>query len=141
MTFRQLGWRQLQEAEDARSATVLRNLRNMGGELLRDLQTINRDQVQEEAQVQTATDPVAKYDQATILKYGITAWSYPEKLNADNLDNLDAATAAWAAGEIIRLGTPPAEVDVEASFLGSQNGSTENSAAPVLAFPANGSSV
>jgi len=42
MTFRQLGWRQLAEAEEARSATVLRNLRNMGGELLRDLPPARR---------------------------------------------------------------------------------------------------
>lgn len=124
MTFRQLGWRQLAEAEEARSATVLRNLRNMGGELLRDLQTINRAEVDADAAKVQADDPLTKFDQATVLYAGLAAWTYPDKLTHENIDGLDPATARWAALEIIAMGMPPIEKDLEDRFFGSQPIST-----------------
>lgn len=136
MTFRQLGWRQLAEAEEMRSALVLRNLKNMGGELLRDLQSINREQVTEQAAAQAADDPLAKYDQATVLRAGIAAWSYPERLTPDAIDSLDVATARWAAAEIIGLGAPPLEKEVETSFFGSQGGSMATPATQTIAVSA-----
>lgn len=136
MTLRQLGWRQLAEAEEMRSATVLRNLKNMGGELLRDLQNINREQVDAEAAAETTVDPLAKYDQATILKAGIANWSYPEKLNAENIDSLDTNTARWAALQIVELGAPPLEKDTEAAFFGSQGGSMATPATQTVAVAA-----
>lgn len=96
----------------------------MGGELLRDLQNMNRDQVDADAATQTADDPLARLDQATVLLAGIVAWSYPDKVSPDNINALDAATARWAALEIINLGSPPLEAEVEDRFLHSQPTST-----------------
>ncbi len=138
MTFRQLGWRQLSEAEETRSASVLRNLRTMGGELLRDLQGIgDRGKVEEEAAQTNAADPLTKYDQATVLRSGIAGWSYPEKVTPEAIDSLDAATARWAALQILEMGLPPIEKDAEQRFFGSQGGSTEM----VAILPKNGSSL
>lgn len=140
MTFRQLGWRQLAEAEESRSATVLRGLKSMGGELLRDLQSLNRDQVDAEATTQTADDPLLKLDQATVLLAGIAAWTYPEKVTADNINSLDPATARWAALQIINLGAPPIEQDVEDRFFGSPPTSTvtATTALHMVGSPTNG---
>lgn len=137
MTFRQLGWRQLSEAEEMRSATVLRNLRTMGGELLRDLQGIDRAKVEDEAATQTSADPLTKYDQAAVLKAGIAAWSYPEKVTAENIDALDAETARWAALQILEMGMPPLDKEAESRFFDSPAGSTVMAAA----HPMNGSSL
>jgi hypothetical protein len=136
MTFRQLGWRQLAEAEEARSATALRSMRSMGGELMRELQNINRDQVAEQAATETAADPMAKYDQATILYAGIAAWSYPSKPTPQEIDSLDAATARWAALEIVNLGAPPVDKEIEASFFGSPDSSMATPATQTVAVRA-----
>lgn len=124
MTLRQLGWRQLAEAEEARSATVLRNLKTMGGELMRELQSVNRADVQQQAAVEQQADPLAKYDQAIILYEGIAAWSYSSKPTPQEIDSLDANTARWAATEIVKMGMPPIEQEIEDSFFGSQDSLT-----------------
>ncbi len=129
MTFRQLGWRQLAEAEEIKSGAQLRNIRhNMGAELLRDLQNMNRDQIDKDAAAQVKADPLAPYDQAAVLYAGIAEWTYPEKLTHDNIDALDGATAKWAAGEIIALGMPPLEQDIEDRFFGSRSSSMATTA-------------
>lgn len=140
MTFRQLGWRQLAEAEEARSSTVLRGLKSMGGELLRDLQNMNRDQVEQEAAEKVADDPLLKLDQATVLLAGIAAWTYPDKVTPENINSLDPTTARWAALEIINLGAPPLEQDVEDRFFGSQSTSTvtATTALHAVGSPTNG---
>ncbi len=136
MTFRQLGWRQLAEAEEARSGAVLRNLKNMGGELLRDLQSMQRSEVDQQAAAQAQSDPLARFDQATVLYAGIAEWSYPEKLNRENIDALDGATAKWAALEIVNLGVPPVESDIEKSFFGSPDSSMATPATQTVAVGA-----
>lgn len=136
MTFRQLGWRQLAEAEETRSGSVLRNLKNMGGELLRDLQSMNRSEVDQAAAAAQQADPLAKYDQATVLRYGIAGWTYPEKLTVENIDGLDVATAHWAATFIINMGLPPMEKDIEDRFFGSQDSSMATPATQTVAVSA-----
>jgi hypothetical protein len=152
MTLRQLSWLQLVKAEEARSNAVLENLKVMGGDLLRDLQTINRDQVEADATREASDDPQAKYDRGTVLRAGIVDWdgpNYTEPLDptlpegarkkipvtGEMIDSLDTATALWATREIIGLGRPPTEQEQEDSFFGSPN----TSRGPV-ALPMSGSS-
>lgn len=136
MTFRQLGWRQLAEAEEARSATGLRSIKNMGSEVFRELQNVSRTEVQEQAATEQAADPLAKYDQATILFAGIADWSYSDKLTRENIDSLDAATARWAALEIINMGQPPIDQEMEDRFFGSQDSSMATPATTTVAVRA-----
>jgi hypothetical protein len=137
ITFRQLGWRQLAEAEEARSAAVLRNLKSMGGELLRDLQSINRSEAEQAAATQTAADPLAKYDQATILYAGIAAWTYSGKPTHEEIDSLDETTAKWAATEIVNLGAPLIEdKDLETRFFGSPDSSMATPSTQTVALGA-----
>lgn len=136
MTFRQLGWRQLAEAEEARSATVLKNLKNMGVEMLTGLQNMNRAEVSADAAAVIADDPLAKYDQATVLYAGLSAWTYPEKLTRENIDTLDPVTAKWAATEIILLGAPPIEKDIEDRFFDSPTSSMATPATATVAVGA-----
>lgn len=98
MTLRMLSWRQLSEAREKRSAKVLKGLRDMGGELLRELQSADRKEIAE-----AAADPLNDYDQATLLHTGITAWSYETPVSAESIDQLDEQTAEWAAREIVGL--------------------------------------
>jgi predicted component of type VI protein secretion system len=136
MTFRQLGWRQLAEAEEARSATALRSVKNMGPEVFASLQSVDRTRNDQEAAKQGAADPLAKYDQATVLRYGIASWTYPDKLNADSIDSLDVNTAKWAATEIVNLGMPPIEAETEDRFLPSHDSSMATPATATIALRA-----
>lgn len=140
MTLRQLGWRQLAECQEMKQITSLRTFRGMG-DLLKSLQNDKAD-LEAQAAADRAegkapeVDPLAKYDQATVLHFGVVAWSYPEKITPDNLDNLDEETARWAATEIVNLGKPPAEKDIEDRFFGSQDSSMATPATATVAMRA-----
>jgi hypothetical protein len=122
MTFRQLGWRQLAEAQEAKAVSGLRTFRGMG-EVLTAIQNADRKQVQDAAATEQVADPLAKYDVATVLLYGIVKWTYPEKLNGESIQDLDEATATWAATEIVNLGKPATEAEAEDAFFGSRDSS------------------
>jgi hypothetical protein len=46
-------------------------------------------------------NPEKKYDRETVLRYGVTAWSYEAPCDDENKRDLDEATAAWLFGAII----------------------------------------
>jgi hypothetical protein len=58
-----------------------------------------------------AADPLASYDQALLLQYGVAAWSYPVPVTPGQLDRLDERTAEWAARRIAVLNSPPTGTD------------------------------
>lgn len=47
-----------------------------------------------------APNPEDSYDKSTLVKYGVTAWSYTEPCTPENKDNLDNKTRDWAAHEV-----------------------------------------
>lgn len=100
MELRALTWRQLKAAKAARQTEVLQSVRTLGGDLLRDLQQMS--------QGTAGGDPLAEYDQATVLIAGIAAWSYAEAVSPAAIDQLDPATADWALRELVGL-TPQGE--------------------------------
>ena len=105
ITIRQLSWRQRERASEARTDQVMGRLKSMGPDILRELQG-----AQARPDVQAATaDPLTAYDKALVLQFGITAWSYGDKVKPDDIDELDEATADWAAREIIAFSSPPTE--------------------------------
>lgn len=52
----------------------------------------------------TEASPLAGYDVATVLRCGITAWSYSKRPTPEQIDDLDEQTREWAATEILALG-------------------------------------
>lgn len=96
---RLLSWRQLEEARLAKQSQVFANMRDMGADVLRELQGARAEATATDAPAEL--DPLAQYDQATLLRYGIVAWSYDEKVTTPNIEELDAETAAWAAKVIL----------------------------------------
>lgn len=74
-----------------------------------------------------AEKPVNKYDRLTVLRYGITAWSYGEDPTEETISDLDEATAAWAFDEIIAFSVRGAD---EMGKSETDSPSTSNSASP-----------
>ena len=105
MELRRPSWRELEEASKVKTDEVFQRLRSMGGDLLRELSGVNREQVMAEAQ----RDPLQLYDMATVLRAGIAAWSYEAEVTPEALDSLDVLTAEWAAREILAPALPPSE--------------------------------
>lgn len=95
MTFRKLSWRQIDEASEARQSQVLRNMRDMGGDLIKAISESNSGD--------SEAVPSAKYCKDTVLVNGIVGWSYKEKVTPDNIRSLDKETADWAFLQIVEL--------------------------------------
>lgn len=102
MTFRKLGWKQLQKARDLRSREGLETLKAMGPEMQRAMADAQNTGATEAA----LRDPANRYDRATLLQAGIVRWSYREKCNPANIDALDPMTAEWAFRELVALNDP-----------------------------------
>lgn len=97
---RALRRKQLKAARKARQTEVFENLRAMGGELVRELQSLNTD-TEKRAEVDAAAkDPLTDYSVDDLIAAGIVAWSYGDAVDADALDE---QTAEWAARTILRL--------------------------------------
>lgn len=93
--IRRLSYLELQNAREIRTRAVFANMREMGGEVMRELRSADTEAVEA-----AASDPLNDYDVATLLKAGITEWSYPDAIEHP-ARQLDPATAEWAAREIL----------------------------------------
>jgi len=91
ITIRMLSWLTLDRARKAKLADLTDQMRALSGiELPKSDATV-------------ATDPFASYDRLTLLKAGITEWSYGTDVAPEELDD---RTAEWAAREILDLSVP-----------------------------------
>lgn len=114
--FRMLTHIQLEEAADVVTDRALAHARDVV-----DLADVVAKVAAVRAAAGTTTapdaDPAAKYDRATVCRYGLAEWSGPLYLHtldalgrhidpAVDADDLDTATATWAAAEIIRHSCP-----------------------------------
>ena len=64
-------------------------------DLISDEAYVKLDALQGQASA-PESDPANEYDKATVLNASIKAWSYGEKLNAENIDGMSETTATWA---------------------------------------------
>lgn len=62
-----------------------------------------------EARTAAAKDRLQEYDKFTLLKHGLTAWSYPGPVTPEDLEG---HTAEWAAREILDY-TLPSEAETK----------------------------
>jgi hypothetical protein len=97
--FRALGGRKLEEARNQRSLTQFAALRAMGTDVLAALKGATTDEPAEAPE----PDLLTAFDVDTILRAGITAWSYGPKVRPEDIDDLDEQTRKWAAREILAL--------------------------------------
>lgn len=92
MKFRALTWRDLQAAQEAQMARVMREVTGLPPQAFEFLG----------GQAEQPEAAVGQFDQAVMLRSGIAEWSYGEPVAPEAIDRLDAKTAAWAYGEIAR---------------------------------------
>ena len=71
---------------------------------------------------QATADPRELYDKTTLVRWGVTEWSYREECSLEMRDRLDARTRDWAAEVILNMNLR-AEGE-ERSSAGSLNGET-----------------
>jgi hypothetical protein len=104
MELRAIGAKKLDEAADIRSRERIAALRAMGEEVLAAIGRMNSaEPTGGKDEPEPESDPLDGYDVDTLLRAGITAWSYGAKLTPANIDDLDATTRKWAATEILAL--------------------------------------
>jgi len=106
MRFRALGGSALRAARDEKSRRTLRNIREIGGEIYREMQAMPREDVA----TTLASDPLGQYEIDVLLSAGIVAWSLDEKINPKSIADLSEDVQEWAAREILKL-SPLAEDD------------------------------
>lgn len=105
MEFKELGWRTLEAAREAKTRVALMNFRDLGPEFLRDTQ--KRTEEAEAKPAEPAKEDVSDtFDMSILLRSSIIAWSYPEPCNEANIDELDARTARWAMKMIAEIHFP-----------------------------------
>ena len=95
ITFRPLRRRELRAARRTRQDEVFANLKAMGGELLKDLQSLQTGEV-----ATAAADPLNDFDLDALLAAGIVGWSYGDVVDVELLDQ---ATAEWAGRFLLGL--------------------------------------
>lgn len=116
--FRLLSWHDLDKARGVREAVALRNMRELGGELVSSLQRATPAPViptppaatpadsngaATNGAVPSTTDLENRYDKETLLTLGIAAWSYDAPVMPDTIRALDDETATWAMGCLLGL--------------------------------------
>ncbi len=97
ITIRMLSHGALKKARDIR----LGELTAMVGNL--DLGALKDQTTSAEVKAAAEADPLNGLDVTTILRKGIRAWTYDEKVNSDNVDELDEDSAIHIATEIVKL--------------------------------------
>ena len=88
--FVPLSWSQLEEARQVRTIAVIAVAGEIPSEVYEKMSGLQgRDEVPD-------LDPADSYDKAFVLNASIKAWSYGEKLNAENVGDMSETTASWA---------------------------------------------
>lgn len=105
--FRLLGWVALEDARSLRQKKALQSLAGVA-DVVGELQRARTEPQDQPADA----DPLNEYDRMSLLCKGISGWYGPyydeTPLSPDAIAGLDAATAEWAAREIIGMHTQTA---------------------------------
>jgi len=99
--LRQLGYLALQKCAAPKEQEALAKARALGAEFLN---TIEQLSASERAKVEEAageSERAAEYDQSAMLLASIAAWSYEERVTAENIGRLDKRTADFIFGRCI----------------------------------------
>lgn len=100
MRLRMLPGKKLQEAIDEKQRRALLEMKALGGDVIAAIKALNPA---EKAEAKASADPITQYDEDTILRAGIIAWSYDDKVTPQAIDDLDETTRGWVVREILAL--------------------------------------
>ncbi len=109
---RPLAWVEIQEATSKAYRESMQAAAELGEIQQKILDT--SPEAKAAAQERFDSDPLARYDQLTVLLGGLVGWSYtdedgqPLEVSEENIKLLDPDTAYWAACEIVGLHTKEA---------------------------------
>ncbi len=121
ITIRKLSHHQLMMAQDTMQDRALERFGRVADVAQKLPQTADdRDRARE-----LAENPENKYDRRTVLRAGITAWTYAEPPDEATIDDLDEDTAEWAFQEIMAF-----------SVRSAAEGKVSASASPPTSDPA-----
>ena len=109
--LRLLGWKQLDEAKRVRTKQSFANIKEMGGDIFKAIQSARSDDGA------AVADPLAEYDLETVLLKGIVSWSYDEPVSPETIGNLDLTTAEWAARAILGIESADARKNGSEAFI------------------------
>lgn len=127
--IRELSVTELQEADEAGTATAARLMAMLPEKFVEGQMDKSRE---------TATEQVVRYegyDPMTLLKYGMTGWSFEEPFDEEHRNNLSARYGEVIAKAIFELSVIPSGEakasslkSAEAESLGVSDGSTPSTA-------------
>ena len=117
--FRKLTGGELDQAEEVQTQRSLAMVKGL------DPAAVSAIRTDPSVAVVAAPDPAAAYDKATLVQYGVVAWSYGEDCNERNKKRLEAATRDWAASVAVEMNIRP-----PGSASGSNGSSPPDESAP-----------
>ena len=114
ISIRKLSGSALRNARAVGSNQVFASMRQMGGEVVQAMQSIQtggaRAAEAEEVRAAQQGDPLNGYDIPTLLKFGLVGWSYYEgQPKSEDIDDLDGETQEYVARQLV----PPVKTEEE----------------------------
>ena len=101
MRFKMLSGKTLERSREVRFSRLAEMYSHVGKREREEVET--EPEAEAEAKVETPEERLAGHDVDTVLRAGIAAWSYPDRLTPQAIDELDDATRKWAAAKILTL--------------------------------------
>lgn len=102
ITFRMLGYLELELASTTRLSKVMADIKGMT-----DLTSLLPKP--DNGKMPEPVDRLLSFDRRTLINAGVTAWTYPVPVSVTALDTLDDVTAEWLAREILDYSKPSAD--------------------------------
>ena len=104
LTIRRISKRQLKAAGEEATVQAIQRFKAFGGgEMLEAFGKMVDPAKREEAKKAEALDPASGLDVDTLIKAGLTGWSYNVTFTPEHVEQLDDETEAFAAKQIAML--------------------------------------
>lgn len=126
VVVRHLNWLQIEEAKRARTRAVLERAREVQ-DLIGVVQAASPEVVAQATDA-AAADVLSGYDAATLLREGVTGWSYPEPVTPENVADLDEVTKDLVARAVVLLFSRRSEEESKNGSAPSTGSSTVSGA-------------
>lgn len=107
VTIRKLSAKQIAKARDVSRLASMALLKEMGGDMQGQLAALG-DAETTAALVEAAkADPLNTVDTTTVLRFGVTAWTYDATVCEETIEDLTEEAAEFIARAIVALTLPP----------------------------------
>lgn len=110
VVLRKLAPKHLDAAAKSNQRQSLDDLNALGGpailKAIREMESDAKKPIEEIAKAAVKSDPLTSFDRIVLMQKGITSWSYDAPLTVESFEDLDDETAAFLAGEVLKLAKP-----------------------------------